>query len=401
MARLFYVFLKDKIISSCTFSLITSLRKESMMDSFLVMRSFPKGKEPTLAKVIRDGENMYCEARHVIVLDERGEITYEEYRPTAYTGNYIAVFAPTVYKGEEIRLAVALEIGFSRSVPYQWFEKWHDGKKVTRTFRRPIIKLSDEEVIHLLPTLSRAIQHIVDQDVSHRRNLIYHTSTTPYGGKAKKGKELASGKFITVPNDESVLVFACLAKDSEARNKIQLSEFVSMTNKRLSKLKYAYYPKGELKRFSGVQETAEILVEADYPLHFAEVIRRKLGKETGKVRSLFEQIVEVFEIKFKETTYEKDLLHASLSQVLNGKTKNILGRFNISVTNHPKRDADKLLYAEEHGHNPAHAVNCIRVEILPSREAIEKTHPVQSDGTRYVNLSEKFIREFNSRTRMN
>ncbi len=371
------------------------------MRNFLIMRSFPLGKEPTTAKVIRDGEKMYCEARHVIVLDENGEVSYEENRPSAYTGNYIAVFAPIVYKGEEIRLAIALEIGFSRSVPYQWFEKWYGKKKVTTTVRRPVVKLTDEKVISLLPTLSRAIQHIIDQDVSHRRNLIYHTSTTPYGGKGKRGKELASGKFITVPKDESVLIFACLAKDSEARHRVHLSDFVRITRKRLSRLKYAYYPKGDLKRFSSVKKTVEILLDADYPAHFAEVIRRKLGKETEKVRSLFEQIVEVFEIKFKETTYDKDLLYASLFQVLNGKAKDILGRFSLSVTNHPKRDADKLLYAKEHGHNPAHAVNCIRVEILPSQEAIEKANPTQNDGTRYINLSEKFIREFHSRTQVN
>lgn len=326
------------------------------MEDFLVVRDFGKTRPPTKEKILRDGIMMYCEARYVIVLDEHGEVVERINRSITYTGNFLVVLAPIIHEGKKIELSVVLEIGLSRSVPYQQFEKnFADGKFAVKG-RRPVAKLTDEKIIELLLTFSQIIQDVVDEETSHRKRLIWKK----YG---KDKKEMPIGIFVTVPFEASPLVYICLEKDFIERANGHLQLFVNMTREKLRKLKFAYYPKDEIKRFKVAQEIASILFDANYPSHFLEVIRRKLGKETGKIRSLFEQIIEEFEIKTKEKD-DLDVLHENLEKVF-GENKDILiNSFPISVQTHPKRN----------NRRSTHAKDCLRIEIHPSKEAIEEKH---------------------------
>lgn len=361
------------------------------MNDFIVMRSFLNRREPFVEKVRRDGERMHDEARYVIILNKEGNIEGEIDRSEGSTGNYIVVLAPVNYKNHTIDRSVVLEIGLGRSVPYNQFRTGPSNTSDAITYRCPVAKLADEKVIDLLPKLGQVIQSVVDEDISHRRNLIYYTSMTPFGDLSKIGKEVPNGKFITIPNEESILVYSCLSKDIELRSKTHLSLFVKIIKRSLGNLKHAYYPKGELKRFKVVKEIASVLKESNYPIHFIEIIRAKLGKETTKVRALFEQILEVFGIEPEESSDEKYLLYKSLHKIWKERQKELMNRLAIKTISDSKRDVRKKQYAKTSGNNQTHAQNCIRVEVYPSEEAIEKINPRMPDGTRQINLSTTFI----------
>lgn len=328
------------------------------MCDFLTMRSFTNQKAPTVEKIRSDGIRMYCEARYVIVLDEKGAVVERINRSLTYTGNFLVILAPVIYNGLKVNLSIVLEIGLSRSVPYQQFEKFtDDGRRYRTITRRPIATLTDEEIIFLLPIISDSLQMIVDEDTSHRKKLIWVKN-----GKDKK--EMLIGMFVAIPIEVSSLVYICLEKDFISRTNGHLQLFVDLVKKRLRKLKFAYYPKGQIKRFKVSQEIASILFEANYPSHFLEVIRKKLGKETKKVRSLFEQIVDEFGIKTK-TMNNLDILYEDLEKIFGKSKKSLIEMFQVSVQTHPRRD----------GRRSTHAKDCLRIEVHPSKEAVQNKHP--------------------------
>ena len=330
-----------------------------MEDNFLVMRDFGQTKPPSVEKVKRDTYNMYHYSKYVIVLDEKGEIKEKINRVSGYLGYYLVIIAPVVYQGEKIN-TVVLEIGFARSVPYQQFEKkFEDENKLRIKGRRTIAILSAAALILLLPIISSSIQKIIDEDTSHRKSLVWETRSSK-----KEGIKLVNGKFITIPTDAEILVFVFLEIDLRLRKNGHLSLFVKLTKEKLSTLPYAYYPNRQLKRLKVAKDIAFILGEANYPEHFVNVIRRKLGKETTKYRALFEQIIEVFKISFHSGN-ENDLLYKALSAKFSDKSEGLMKSSNLSVMIHPKRDKVRKI----------HARNCIRVEVFPSTEAVLEKHP--------------------------
>lgn len=330
------------------------------MQDFLVMRDFGKTKPPTVDKVRRDGENMYCESRYVIVLNEDGVVVETIDRKTEYTGNFLVVLAPVTYNGEFLPLCVVLEIGLSRSVPYQQFEKkFKDRKKISIQKRRTVVTLSEKATISFLPLISSSLQDIVDEDISHRKSLIWQTRASK-----KDGKQLRSGKFVTLSTEAEMVVFIFLEADLRHRTNGHLSLFVKLTKEKLDSLPYAYYPNKELKRLKVAKDIAYVLGEANYPSHFVDAIRKKLGKETTKYRALFEQIIEVFKISFHSGN-ENDLLHKELSEKFSASKDELVNLTRLSVMVHPKRDKARQI----------HAKNCIRVEVFPSKEAVLEKHP--------------------------
>lgn len=329
------------------------------MSGFLTVRSFPNQRAPTVEKIRSDGIRMYCEARYVIVLNEEGEVVEKINRSLTYTGNFLVVLAPVVYDEWKVNLSIVLEIGLSRSVPYQQFEKWFGKEKISVQKRRPVVMLSDEHLIYLMSVIVVAIQDVVDEEVSHRKSLVWNTPTT-----RKNGSYLLNGKFITIPLEITPLVFICLKKDFTARVEGHLSLFVKLTKEKLSTFKYAYYPKGQIKRFKKAKEIASILDEAQYPEHFINAVRKKLGKPTGKYRALFEQIIDEFKISFGIGN-ENDALLKKLDTKFEENSKHLLEQFPLIVVMHPKRDSTR----------DVHARNCIRVEIYPSEKMIQYKHP--------------------------
>ncbi len=328
------------------------------MSDVLTMRSFPNERAPTVTKIRSDGIRMYCEARYVIVLNDEGEVIEKINRSLTYTGNFLVVLAPVIYDGWKVNLSVVLEIGFSRSVPYQQYEQiTSDGVRYRTITRRPVAQLTDAKIIELLSTISSSLRNIVDEETSHRKKLIW----VKYG---KDKREMLSGMFVSIPLDEaSPLVYVCLEKDFISRTNGHLQLFVDLVKEKLRKLKFAYYPKGQIKRFKVSQEIASILFDANYPVHFLEFIRKKLGKETKKVRALFEQIVEEFEIKTKNKN-NIDIFYKDLEKIFSEDKESLIENFKITVQTHPKRDNKRSV----------HAKDCLRIEIHPSIEAVQKKH---------------------------
>ena len=347
------------------------------MQDFLVMRDFGKTKPPTVEKVRRDGENMYCESRYVIVLNEEGAVVETIDRQTEYTGNFLVVLAPVTYDGEFLPLCVVLEIGLSRSVPYQQFEKKFTNHKFAIKSRRPIAKLNDKTIIYLLNKISVALQQIVDADTAHWQNLVHYTKMTPDGKLAKGGKVVSSGKFITVPKDEDLIIYICLLININARSKGHLHEFVQITKEKLVRLPFASYPKKDLKRLKVAQEIAYVLGEAKYPKLFLEIILDKLGKPGTKFRNLVEEIIDYFQIPINEDDPDKFIVaYLKLHEIYEDHGY-LVSKFKTEVVTHPKRENRKKNYKYK---GKPHGKEHMRLEILPSKEAISKKHCSGSQG---------------------
>lgn len=329
------------------------------MNEFLQMLSFEQKAGPTIEKVIRDADSMYCHARYVIVLDECGAVTERINRSVGYLANYLVVIAPVLYKNKLI-YSIVMEIGISNCVPYQRVRWTFSGDDVRYGIlpRKLIAQLTNKKIIELLPIVSFALQGIVDVGVSHRKRLMWVKT-----GKDKR--EMPIGIFITIPNNLSPLAYVCLEKDFTTRVEGHLSIVVQLIKDELNTLKFGYYPDKQLKRFKVVQNLAVVLSEARYSKLFLEVIRRSLGKETTKVRALFEQVIDLYKIQMSPMS-EMDQLYFKLKDEWQNSRSSLVESFPISVQTHPKRDRNRMLRAK----------NCIRVEIHPSEEAIRAKHPV-------------------------
>jgi hypothetical protein len=349
-------------------------------------------KTPKVDKIIRDGETMYAHARYVIVIDKDGNVVEEINRQQGALANFLVVLAPFKYKNAEIYQSVVLEVGLGRASPYKQVEKhFDDDKKIAIKGRTRVARLSDEGLFLLTPVICSAIQNVIDEETSHRKNLIYYTKMTPTGSLAKWGKVVIGGMFITISLDDPLLAHACLVKNFEARKRGHLTEVANITRENFNRLKYAHYPKGELKRFKVVQELLAVLKEANYPEYMVEVIREKLGKPNTKTRGLFDLVFHEFNIKFAVPS-ETDQILLSLKSEQKKKIARILEKFPLSVITHPKRVKKKEMNAKKNGTKAfMHAKECVRVEVLPSKKAIDAKHPVGPDGVRVVHISESFI----------
>lgn len=329
------------------------------MSNIIEMHSFDKGQRmPTVEKVRRDGMNMCFKSRYVIILDDSGNIIKEIHRKN-YMGNYLVVLAPVIYKDTYVPLSVVLEIGFGRAVPYSYFRKREGGKLLTFSFvRRPVAKLTDEKLISLFPQIGEAIQKVTDETVSNWENSVWKN-------RYKDATYLLMASTITIPYEEKSLCYVCLEKALLGREKSHIAMFVSLVKIRLSKLKYANYTDKEIKRFKVVQEIAYVLHEAQYPSHFLEIIRKKMGSMATKNRVLFEQIIEVFKIKPTEGNRD-DEFHFALREKY-GEKNHIINKFSPSVRTNPKKDAKRKSHTK--------SGNFLRVEIEVSKDIVQKKHP--------------------------
>mgnify|MGYP003394516179 CR=1 FL=1 len=361
--------------------------------SFVEYRTFLNRRTPTLEKVRRDGIRMYNEARYVIVLDETGSVAEKINRCLTSIGDILVVLSPIVYKKEKIKLAVVLEIGLSRATPYLQVKKSVRQKKVYIKSRLPVARLSEEATIRLMPEIAKSLQAIVDEELSGRRNLLFYNGMRPSGDMAKWGNEILSEMRITVSMENQALVYTCLAIDLNARENGHIDKFVSLMKKDFKGLKHSYYPDKQIKRFNVVKKIADILKEETYSELMAERIRKKLGKEKTKPRALFEQVVDVFNIKFKPTNEnDHSATFESLNNVWEPREKELVERFPVSVITHPKRTEKKKRYAKKKGRY-LQAKDCIRVGITVSKKALDKVNPPSTSGQRFINLSPGFLNQ--------
>lgn len=328
----------------------------------------------TYKKVLRDGENIYRHARYVIVIDSKGAVVEKIDRISGSLINVLAVIGPLVIDGTRVERSVRAEIGFGRTSPYTASEKMV--KDINFRFPRRYVHspLTEGEQFKLLHEIANQVQKVVDNDVMHRRRLTYLKNI-----HRDDSAEYGNGKFITIPSNFPLFMFAGLAKDMETREKGHLDEFVNNTKLRLSRLRCGTYSSSEMKRIKVAQYIAYLLSEAKYGEHIMSIIKEKLGKESGKVRVLFEQLLEAYSIV---PSVNKDTLYLSLLKRYELIERYIISFFPLDVVTHPKREekksAHQQLRIDENRKTYRHAVDCLRVEVRPSLEAIQKHEQLHS-----------------------
>lgn len=368
-----------KVYTKFQFAHSTSTYQKGLkMNDFLILRTFPNRREPAVEKVIRDGINMYNSARFVIVLNEKGEIVEKINGKHGFVGNFLVVLMPIVYKGINISLSVALEIGFGRATPYKQFEQTVEGETTTIKARVPVIQLSESFVIKILPLLTETIQLVVDSNVSCRKRTTFV--------KKNKGRQeiLTTGSFIKIRHEEEVLSYVCLARDFETRVNGHLNRFAKNIICRLALLisKSSYYSDAELKkkRVRGELVALTIAVaiqESNYPTYIMEIVRdkiRKIDNSAKQYTELFDQILRVFKVVIPSTNMKEQRLYVDLDQKFRKRIAEFLKVFPLKIFFDIKRTKKRELRRMEEKKCPTlvHSKDCIVVEVKPSRELLLK-----------------------------
>ncbi len=337
------------------------------MSNFLTMRSFPNQRAPTVEKIRSDGIRMYCEARYVIVLNEEGEVVEKINRSITYTGNFLVILAPVIYKGWKVNLSVVLEIGFSRSVPYQQFEKWLGEEKVATKGRRPICKLTDEKVILLLSLLSDIVKIVALEETHYWKSVTYGGEKNPARSRRIDWK---CGIFASIPVDEEILCYAVYVLDIETRS-VYLKEKSFFIKFWFRNFKLAHYSRNQLRSFTGAQKVAEMIMNAEYPKHYLQVV---IGSLSSRNKILLELCVRAFSKEPKEGEEYKeleDLLKTpeppALYTLLQSKFESnvvteIKSGWNLNGYIWDKRDKERIV----------HAKNALRFEIGLDKKDREK-----------------------------
>jgi hypothetical protein len=361
------------------------------MNQLLVMRIFGENRRtPRVSTVKQDGITMYYKSRYVIVLDEHGTIVEKVNHRRIHSNKknnlatHITVLAPVVYKNHRINQAVVLEIGVSVSTPYTRFEYTENKRREYYGPRMPVAHLSTEAQIKLLPDIFQVIQTVIDEELEHRATLIDRTRTE----QCKHDRVvLYKGKSVTISKEDEVLIYALLKLDIEFRRKNHLNDIVWCIQTRLMKMKAGEYSEKELKRRKDVQEIAYYIAEGKFSSFILNEIRRMLGKPEGKVRHIFEQILEAFKIRpqqIYEVSHLYETLHAKWSKI-----DPEIKKLEISLKTQPKKDKrrleaelrrlktakEKSSPMNKNGSISSKAKGCVRVVAYPSLGLVKKKHP--------------------------
>lgn len=312
-------------------------------------------------KAFGDGRILYRHARAVILLDASGEVVEIIHRPIGFLVNVVAIIGPHLVEDVLLNRVVRAEIGIGRTAPYTTSETRSPQGILHRTQKRNAYPLTEKEQSKLLPVIGKVIQKIIDVETSHRKRLTY------FKNKKADSQVYLIGKWITIPAHLTLLTFACLAKDMATRKSGHLKEVVNRTWLKLSGAKSLSYTPKQLRRLKIAQYTASVFHDARYGVHVFNWIRESIGKCSEKERALFEQIIEVFKL---EPTQERDSHYLALLEYFGRNTEQqILRNFPLRVMISQKR-----IERREKKKKPEyrHAKGCLRVEVMPSQEALEK-----------------------------
>lgn len=277
----------------------------------LVYRSFEgRSTEPSVGKVIRDGEKMYRLARRVIVIDKTGTVVENFNNDLDHLFlNCIAILGPVEYKGKTVPKAVVMEIGLKRFVPYTYAEL----RVGNIPPRASVARLSDKTELNLLPTISAAIQEEVDAII------LSWEKTKPYisvarsknmnGKRVDHSYELNQRVFVKVPKEEYILSVSMLLREREWRAskrkhydvaadsaKDKLRDFISLVGSRST----ASVPDEKIKGSRICSMIANDFImkikHKGYRRHAIDEILARIGSEGSLERVLLERIFEVFKV---------------------------------------------------------------------------------------------------------
>ena len=367
------------------------------MNNIVIPLSFNTRRAPSVQKVSTDGERMYKQARHVIVLDAYGTVI-ESFQnpPFGETVDCLVVLAPILYRESFIEKAIVLEIGFRRFVPYAQTEYRLTGStkrgpsvrlkkgdpqnknakqaaEKHKVFaikpRAPVAKLVDKVLIELLPIITSCIQTCVDAIIANWKD----SEVIQIRGSVWNSYVYTASVFVRIPEEEEILCVA--AYFGETRYRLTGTGTLASGGRLIKKYCKRFILRHKLHKTeqgdfldTTVKDSWEaqfiasfLSVRILYKSYTEQMVRRMLtlvGKANSAERKLVDQIWRIHKIpapKKDEVLNDLETRHGTLRRILLSSWK--LQNF-VSL----RHDKKRLV----------HARNCLTISVLGSHKELTK-----------------------------
>lgn len=239
-------------------------------------------------KAIDDVRRLKEQARYVLILDAQGKLINIIYRAT-YFANLIAVLAPATLHGIPLPEALVLEIGISRTRPYQAVERvTREGTKklfTKRLMKRTRVRpMSTYELAKLWPDLERLFA-----SATRAARLRWKNKEAWWVTSRKGTWQFERGIYFSVDNRDSRVRLFVLNEEMRRRHAF-LREYAG----RLADHMHRYrkqYSEERLKRLIGIREAIAMWKSSGLPRSDQGVVLAALPRRT---RSLFERSLSAF-----------------------------------------------------------------------------------------------------------
>ncbi len=264
------------------------------------MKSSVAKKKSEQGKLARDVVRVESYARFVITI-QGGEVLLIDNKYRVKKLPYMRIIAVTGFENDDASdKRVLLEIGYSRSRPYQQIEessfpsiagtgRWCiKERKKTRT-------LSDEEMSLVYPSIVRCMADIVleTRETWECKESWY----IPGQGLVERGV------YFTFHLDDALLCRHMLFEDRDYRCARYIHHHAGCVRYWLRRYKQSYYSPKELRSFVGVKKVASLMRE-----HYSDVLYRKaLFKSIISKRPHLEGILDAIVLQYELPTCNDDI----------------------------------------------------------------------------------------------
>lgn len=270
-------------------------------------------REATVAKLVRDAENIRQYGRFVIVLKGKTGVDVIDNGIRRAQGlpyaRIIAVLGPARYKENLLKEGILLEIGYSRARPYASTELSKNGGRSHQRGRflkqRPRVRLlSDEEMARVYPHLVDCMRVIVLESSEHWETRTWHMKKRP--GYTKGPGEVGRGIYFTVSHSDRHLHRQFSMEDMQHRKDSYILRHISWVRWLFKKYKFSR----RLKKHARARQIAEMLSQDHYTPFYRMVLCRHF-EEGSRERALLDSIVETFNIDVSLTEQEAHVFESS------------------------------------------------------------------------------------------
>lgn len=274
-------------------------------------------REATVAKLVRDAENIRQYARFVIVLKGGTGVEVIDNGTRRVQGlpyaRIIAVLGPARYKEDLLEEGNLLEIGYSRARPYASTELSKNGGRSHQRGRflkqRPRVRLlSDEEMARVYPHIVDCMRVIVLESSEHWETRTWHIKKRP--GYTKGPGEVGRGIYFTVSHSDRHLHRQFGLEDVRHREDTYILRHVSWIPQLLKRFGSTQYTPRQLKSFARIRRIAEMLAQDHYTPFYRMVLCRHFEDDSHE-RVLLNSIVKAFNIDVSLTEQEAHVFESS------------------------------------------------------------------------------------------
>jgi len=352
---------------------------------------------PTVGKVIRDADTMRQHARYVIELDHHGDVVDHYLNDSkAHHVDCIVVLAPAKFMSKQVDQAVALEIGFSRFVPYKMTEF-----KASKPGKKKQVKIIQERtrvgtlpwnvMERLLPVLWHAIQVCVDKRMETWTRARF---VQEYDGK-RGLKVYEAWITIRIPKDQPHLFAVLRLKDekdrcSPGKNYAFSAEIIHREISSFRKLKASYhgnYPDEIIKGSGSLRMIADWMKKnikyRGYTDRSFDAIRKLLAKHASESRRIFDEVCRIF--KVPKAPCDKHL--DEFEPLINDHKELLVRSCTLRPVRVARREQKRSEKTDKQG--AKHALNCYTISILGSKEHMLRLEERNSYNRLSIEMPEK------------